>query len=214
MISRKSTIILCSMIVMVSIIGPALASQDGKGDSDQSCFGCHKEGGSGTVDLTAIPESLEVDQAGIITVTVNADNINDDNYIVGVMLLNEANDNIKDDGWIISSDPNDNASPYNFNEKTGASGDTDFTWTIAAPTSPGEYTIKSRLMHGGDDANYQDSDTKTITVNAAPVVPAEDSNEVSGNEDVSEGVNLEALKIGLFAGFGALVIVFILRKRW
>ncbi len=214
MISRKSTIILCSMIVMVSIIGPALADQDGEGDSDQTCYGCHGEGGSGTADLTAIPEPLEVDQAGTITVTVNADNINDDNYIVGVMLLNDENDNIKDDGWTIDSDPNGNGSPYNYNEKTGVSGDTEFSWTVAAPATPGDYTVKTRTFYGGDNANYQDSDTKTITVNAAPVAPPEDSNETSGSEEVSEGVNLEALKFGLLAGFGAMVIVFILRKRW
>ncbi|MCK5548023.1 MAG: hypothetical protein KAI64_03350, partial [Thermoplasmata archaeon] len=132
--------------------------------------------------------------------------------IAGIMLLNDAGENLEEDGWRITGDPNGNSDKFNYNEMTGLSGDTSFTWLLKASPDEGNYTIIARLIYTDGSAYYVDSDGLDISVVAPP--PQEgDGQDTNGDLEPAEGISVPGMVFGLVLGLVSAIIFMALRRR-
>lgn len=200
-----------SFILVFIIQSPAMAFENGTGDLDTSCTNCHSNGGSGTIEVIVLPHTMEANQTNInFSVTVNIGSMNSDVVFAGVMLLTGEGENIKNAGWEITSTPNNNEYPYNYNEKTWPNGDTTFTWILTAPPTADSYTIKARMLYEGGEAYFLESQEKTVSV--IPQFSGDHEQvEVESLEDYS--INMKALGFGALVGMSSVMIVMIFRRR-
>ena len=209
-------LIICGifMFMLLFIIqNPANAFENGTGDLDTSCTGCHVNGGLGTVNVITLPDTMETDQANIdFSVTVNIDSADSDGNFAGIMLLTGTDENIKNAGWDITSNPNNNEYPYNYNERAGLSGDTMFTWTLTAPPTVDNYTIKARILYEDGGANFLESQGQIISVVASQPSENNELGKIEGGE--SQIIDMEALRFGALVGISSVMIVMILRRRY
>ena len=210
------TLVICAtfMFVLVFIIQtPVKALENGTGDLDTSCTNCHSNGGLGIINVVALPGTIEANQTNIdFTATVNIDSADTDGTIVGVMLLTESDENIKSAGWEIISSPNNNTYPFNYNEKIVLGGDIEFTWTLRAPPTADNYTIKARLMYEDAGASFLESHSQTIYVAAPQLSENTGLDQAEGGGDYT--IDMEALGFGALVGMSSVMVVMILRRRY
>lgn len=112
-------------------------------------------------------------KAGInITATTNIPDTG--GFIIGIMLLNNTNPlsgNIKNDGWVITADPWNNPTPYNYWESSVISLSQTKTWTITAPSIDGIYYMRDQGRYGksGQPSPYiVNSSVLTLIVDGTP----------------------------------------------
>jgi hypothetical protein len=200
------------MFASVSLLhNPAKAYDNGIEDLDTACSDCHVYEGQGAITIGLYSDTVETNQTGIdINVTVTVDRINSEGKILGVMLLSEDYGNIKNTGWEITTDPNDNKNPYNYNEKSVPKGDATFTWIMKAPAVVDEYVIYARVLYGDNEANYLESNNISVSV----VQPQLSANGENDGTDAGFGeMDMKALSIGVVVGFSSVITVVILRRR-
>ena len=178
---------------------------DGTGDADDTCVGCHADGGNAIISMSLDSDTYEAEESGIVvTVTVNMDIGDSDAMMPGVMILTGSEENIKDAGWEIFRDPNDNAKPVNYNEKIEVSGDTEFTWTLQAPDVVGEHTLMARLIYDDGGAKFIETDTTILNIT-----------ESTGGDSPTEigDPTAKALSLGIIVGIVSVMIIMILRQK-
>ncbi len=206
---KGSVFPLLGIILIFLLIGQASGFDDGTGDANDNCVGCHSDGGSGTLSLAVDSDTYETGTKGIlVTATVNMDDCDSDASLPGVMLLTGNGDIVTDAGWLILADPNGNGAPLNYNEKSGVSGDTDFQWTLEAPNTAGEYTLMARLIYDDGGAKFIDTEAISLTLTEPASGPADD--------DASEerpDPTPKALTLGIIVGIVAVITITILRRR-
>ncbi len=197
-----------AVFLLTIALGHASGDDNGKGDLDDTCIGCHSDGGSGTVSISSELDTYEAGQDVIISVPVNMDSSDSDAMMPGVMILSGAGDNVKDAGWIISSDPNNNAQPMNYNEMSGISGETEFQWILKAPVTPGDHVIYARLIYDDGGAKYLETEPLSFTI-------TESTSATSGTDTTGEDADPtpKALSFGILVGIVGIMIITILRRR-
>ena len=201
------TVILAVFLLTIAL-GHASGDDDGKGDLDDDCIGCHSDGGSGIFSIASETDTYEAGQDVIISIPVNMDSSDSDAMMPGVMILSGAGANVKDDGWIISSDPNGNALPVNYNEMSGISGETVFQWSLEAPAIPGDYSVLARLIYDDGGAKFLETEALSFTITEA-------TSDASGEDttDDSPDQTPKALSFGILVGIVGIMIITILRRR-
>ena len=197
------------VILTCFVLGQVSGFDNGTGDANDNCVGCHSDGGNGVLSLSSGSDTYEAGTKGIVvTAMVNMDSCDSDASLPGVMLLTGNGDIITDAGWVILSDPNDNAAPLNYNEMSGVSGDTEFQWTLRAPETVGDHTLMARLIYDDGGAKFIDTEAISLTL----TVPT--SGSVDG--DVSEerpDPTPKALTLGIIVGIVAVITITILKRR-
>ncbi len=201
------TVIITAFLLTIAL-GHASGDDDGKGDLDDDCVGCHSDGGSGTVSISSEFDTFEAGQDVIISIPVNMDSSDSDAMMPGVMILSGAGSNVKGDGWTISSDPNGNALPMNYNEMSGISGETEFQWTLVAPETPGDYSVFARLIYDDGGAKFLETEALSFTITEASSV-ASDTDTTDERPDQTP----KALSFGILVGIVGIMIITILRRR-
>lgn len=131
-------------------------------------LGCHTvRNADGIINLNAIANDGEWNtpgESGSLKVTVNIDLADSEDDLAGIMLLDaDSADNIKAAGWIITSDPNSNPQPHNYNLKDSVIEDVDFIWTVNAPESLRTYRIFARVLFDDRGPDHNVSDTVEIS---------------------------------------------------
>ena len=117
---HRYSVFLALAILACFAFGQVSGFDDGTGDADDTCVGCHSDGGNAIISMSMDSDTYEAGESGIeVTVTVNMDIGDSDAMLPGIMLLSGSEENIKDAGWEIFRDPNENPKPVNYNEKTG-----------------------------------------------------------------------------------------------
>lgn len=165
------TAVLTTIILLTCAAAHLVAYDNGYGDADMpttlggcaNAIGCHFRNPTGTITLSTAADDGTWDTAGepgTITATVNIDAVADDDSLPGVALV-DGNLNIKTVGWSITSDPNSNPSPFNYNERNHVQGDEVFVWNVTAPNTPGTYSVIGRLLYAREWLN---EDTVVIPV--------------------------------------------------
>jgi hypothetical protein len=143
------------------------------GGSCAGAFGCHSR------DSTRVPITLSWNPAGPydpgqtgidITVTVNMDNAASGTE-TGIALRvgptgGNAHYGIENDGWVIENDPHSNTNNYIQESGLQGQGDTQFTWTVTAPTLAGTYYVEFSVQYDDGDSGreYNINAESTVTV--------------------------------------------------
>jgi hypothetical protein len=160
------------IVVILIIIGSngTLGNGGGVGDSDLAydCGGsCHTSQGDGVIDMTASTLNPSAGQTITVTITFTENSLDQD--IVGVFLLKNldtGDSQPSSDGWNILGDPNGGTVSYV--EKEAVSGvQTEFAWTMKAPTTPGTYSLYTRVHHGPGVLYEEDASGLTFEVSEA-----------------------------------------------
>ena len=200
---------LLGIILIFILVGQASGYDDGTGDANDNCVGCHSDGGSGVISLTAESDTYETGTKGIsVTATVNMDECDADTKFPGVMLLAGNGDIVTDAGWLILGDPNSNGAPLNYNEMSGVSGDTEFQWTLEAPGTAGDYTLMARLIYDDGGAKFIDTEAISLTLTESTSGPVDgDASEERPDPTA------KALSRGIVVGIVAIITITILRRR-
>lgn len=165
--------LLIATAISVCTTSSLVAYDNGYGDADMptamggcaNAIGCHTRNATGSIALTSAADDGTWDtpgESGTITATVNIDAVADDDSLPGVALLDaNLNVNIKVAGWSVTSDPNSNPSPFNYNEREHVLGDEVFVWNVTAPSTPGTYAVLGRMLYG---RGWYNEDTVLIAV--------------------------------------------------
>lgn len=201
---------LYSLFLALAILTSLALSQasgfdDGTGDADDTCVGCHADGGGAIISMSLDSDTYEAGESGIVvTVTVDMDSVSSDAMLPGVMLLSGNGENIKDTGWTISSDANGNSPALNYNERTGISRETEFNWTLKAPDTVGEHTLMARLIYDDSGAKFIETGTTALNIT-----------ESTGDETPieREDPTAKALSLGIIVGIVGVMMIMILRQR-
>lgn len=105
--------------------------------------------------------------------------------ILGILLLNNTSPlsgNIINDGWIITLDPNNNPTKYNYNEKSALPTlNQTYIWTITAPGKDGTYYMKAQARYGksGSPTPYGiNSSVLTLAVDGTPPQVISNTNNI------------------------------------
>jgi hypothetical protein len=145
------------------------------GGSCAGAFGCHG------LDSTQIPITMSWNPAGPydpgqtgieITVTVNMDGAAADSECGLALRVGPTGANahygIENDGWVIEDDPH--AGTNNYIQESGlqGQGDTDFVWTVTAPTSAGTYYVEVSVQYDNDGAGREYNLTAESTITVIP----------------------------------------------
>ncbi len=209
-VSWKASIFpLLGIILIALLMGQANGFDDGTGDANDNCIGCHSDGGSGVISLAAESDTYEAGIKGVVvTATVNMDDCDADTKLPGVMLLAGNGDIVTDAGWLILGDPNSNGAPLNYNEMSGVSGDTGFQWTLEAPGTAGDYTLMARLIYDDGGAKFIDTEAISLTLTESTSGPVDgDASEERPDPTA------KALSLGIVVGIVAIITITILRRR-
>ncbi len=235
-LNLQVNLIQASIIVILILIcsQTALASNGGIPDSDRnmtddmstdstSCgMQCHnKSTHDSVISITVNPGGpYNTSQSGIwVNVTVyfyGSPSVNSSIGKGGAMLLNNdaLNINIKNDGWIITQDPDNNTTPYNWNmctiTRSILGGPIDwgyyyFNWTLTAPSTPGTYYLNA---HG----RWGDNSTPD---NQTPGAPKE-AYQITTNTPLTMIVQqpVPEFPLGAAAAFLTAALIFaVLRNR-
>lgn len=166
-------------------------TEQGKNANTGQCgTSCHSVPSTGAdISITATPSGPYITGQTGINIIVATANISSGGNISGIFLLNNSiplSKNIKYDGWVIARDPNNNAAPYNWNEKTNLSTlNQTFNWTITAPVTNGTYYIKAQARYGSSGSTNSYNITSaplTMTVlNPPPNITSWDNSNTADN---------------------------------
>jgi hypothetical protein len=159
------------MVIVITIgSNGTLGNGGGVGDSDLAydCGGsCHSTEGNGVIDMAASTLSPSAGQTITLTITFAENSL--DQHVVGVFILKNldtADSQPSSDGWTILGDPN--GGTVNYVEKEAVSGvPTEFAWTLKAPTTPGTYSLYTRVHHGPGVLYEEDASGLTFEVSEA-----------------------------------------------
>lgn len=165
------SVIVASIIFLTYIDATALLGGVGDGDQEYNCGTCHITQGTGTNTMTASILNPYTEQSITVIVSVTETQLTT-NKIIGVVLaksLASTPSHPSIDGWTITSDPNGNSPPHNYNEKVseGVGSPVTFMWTLKAPATPGEYHLYARVYHGGGGTPYYEDTTTGLTFTVA-----------------------------------------------
>jgi len=173
---NRVTVILLTGLTALVMVGTAMALDGGIADSDMptpaggcsNAVGCHTtRSADGVLTLQAIPDDGEWNtpgEPGSLKVTVNIDSADSDGDIAGVMLLDpDTGGNITGDGWVITADPNQNDTAYNYNRMLSVVGDMEYAWSVNSPESLGTYYLIARMHFDDGGACYNLSDTVEVS---------------------------------------------------
>jgi hypothetical protein len=75
---------------------------------------------------------------------------------------------IENDGWVIENDPHTGSNNYIQESGLQGQGDTDFTWTLTAPTSAGTYYVEFSVQYDDGDSGREYNLTSESTVTVIP----------------------------------------------
>ena len=174
----KVAIVLLLMILSTTI---STANPGGKGDSVRSrdcagsCHGSSSTNGSSGAELD-IQYHNEV-YAGLlteVTTSVSFAEVSSNNMVGLTLLVNSdgAKDLPANDGWEIVTDPNGGTNNYvEIVDAFTIESIVTQTWTLRAPSNPGQYTLYLAIQHGspgGGIAMTGISDSKPITISEVP----------------------------------------------
>jgi hypothetical protein len=75
---------------------------------------------------------------------------------------------IENDGWVIENDPHTGSNNYIQESGLQGQGDTDFTWTLTAPTTAGTYYVEFSVQYDDGDSGREYNLTSESTVTVIP----------------------------------------------
>lgn len=194
------------VLLMVLPSGNSLPGGVKDANLDYNCgTSCHGTKGAGAPLLSA-PKSAEAGSTIDVTVNYRVGEVGKGNR-AGVFLLRSSTgsgDQPAQDGWTILSDPDGGKSNYVQVPEEGT--DLSLKWSLAAPPSPGRYTLLARVHHGspGGLALFEDAGAVEVEVtpSKSPLGPVPVINHRPPAEPVEAGRSL-ALSAWLKDGWRA-----------
>lgn len=157
----KRLIILGLLLIATNLLGYTT------GDGNLTISSCsnHPTGGRATIYFNPnIPLTVNINQDINIGVILKLGPTT--NRLAGIMLVNGAGNLPTQDGWTIVQDPNRNATPYNYNEKSNLPDSIEFRWILRASATSGIRRLRAKLFYG--DGGARSKEAVPIDINVLP----------------------------------------------
>lgn len=157
----KSLIFLGLLLISVNLLGYSY----GDGNLTLSSCGNHPTGGRASIYFNPnIPLTVNINQDVNIGIILKLGPTT--NRRAGIMLVNGAGNLPTQDGWTIIQDPNQNTTPYNYNEKSNLPDSIEFRWILRAPATTGIRRLRAKLFYG--DGGAKSKEAVPIDINILP----------------------------------------------
>lgn len=173
----RKNIIQCSVLRWI-ILGLLLITTNllayATGDGNLTIGSCsnHPVGGRATIYFNPnIPLSISINQEINIGVILKLGPTT--NRLAGIMLVNATGDLPTQDRWIIMLDPNRNATPFNYNEKSNIPDSIEFQWLLRAPPTAGTRRLRAKLFYGDNGAKSKEATPIDINILPAGIIEDE-----------------------------------------
>jgi len=197
----RSFLVLALLVAIACVVAlsPEMSAFDnGVGDANEGygcSTGCHTVQSSAVITMWS--PTTNPGEGETVTLTVNVTGGEASDSPLGVMILSAlatSGSLPSDTGWTILSDPT-GTTTYNYHEIPAYMGSVSWTWTLQAPSTPDQYTLYAREIHGNGDTYSLNNQTGLTFIVGDIVTPGIISVVITSptaNSEVSDTITVAA----------------------